>query len=253
MSANEILIKENEEKKTLYYDFHLHSCLSPCGDSDMTPNNIVNMAKLKGLDAIALTDHNTCGNCGAIMRAGAREGLIVIPGMELCTSEDIHVVCLFKTLDGALAFEHEVRGTMPNVKNRTEIFGEQLMLDDMDNLAGSEEMLLIVASGISVDNVLSLCRSFGGTAFPAHADKSANGIIEILGAIPPEAGFVSAELSHLCDAPSFLAANQSLLGRRILRDSDAHYLWDISERQNALAVQDSTISGIVTFIDGVCL
>lgn len=239
------------DEQTLYYDFHLHSCLSPCGDADMTPNNIVNMAKIKGLDAIALTDHNACGNCGAIMRAGAREGLTVIPGMELCTSEDIHVVCLFATLEGALAFEHEVRGTMQAVKNRPEIFGEQLMLDDMDNLVGSEEMLLIVASGISADSVLTLCRKFGGTAFPAHADKSSNGIIEILGAIPPEAEFVSAELSHLCEEPSFLAANPSLRGLRILRDSDAHYLWDISERQNALTVKDSTTSGIVTFIDGV--
>lgn len=240
------------EGKTLYYDFHMHSCLSPCGDADMTPNNIVNMAKLKGLDAIALTDHNACGNCGAIMRVGAREGLIVLSGMELCTSEDIHVVCLFATLDGALAFEHEVRGTMPTVKNRTEIFGEQLILDDKDNLTGHEDMLLIVASGISVDAVLPLCRSFGGTAFPAHADKPANGIIEILGAIPQEAGFASAELSHLCDAPSFLAANPSLLGRHILRDSDAHYLWDISEHQNSITLKDSTAIGIVSFIDGVC-
>jgi 3',5'-nucleoside bisphosphate phosphatase len=241
------------EEKTLYYDFHLHSCLSPCGDADMTPNNIVNMAKLKGLDAIALTDHNSCGNCGATMRAGARGGLIVLPGMELCTSEDIHVVCLFAALDGALAFENEVRRTMPVIKNRPEIFGEQLLLDDMDNLSGSEDRLLIAASGISVDNVLPLCRGFGGTAFPAHADKPANGIIQILGTIPPECGFASAEISTLCDMPAFLPANPSLRGLRILRDSDAHYLWDISDRQNALPVPDCTGSGLVACIDNIYL
>lgn len=240
------------DEKTIYYDFHLHSCLSPCGDADMTPNNIVNMAKLKGLDAIAITDHNACGNCGAAMLAGWREGIIVLPGMELCTSEDIHVVCLFASLDGALAFERSVRRTLPTVKNRPEIFGEQLILDDMDNPVGKEDGLLIVASGIDVDSVLSLCRGFGGTAFPAHADKSSNGIIEILGAIPPEAGFASAELSPLCDAPPFVEANQSLQGLRILRDSDAHYLWDISERKNTLTLRDCTANGIIGFIDENC-
>ncbi|MFO7161402.1 MAG: PHP domain-containing protein, partial [[Clostridium] cellulosi] len=146
------MIRDNR----IYYDFHLHSCLSPCGDKDMTPNNIVNMAKLKGLGAIALTDHNTCGNCEATMKVGERTGLTVLPGMELCTSEDIHVVCLFKTLDGALQFEKEVKKTLPKIKNRPEIFGEQLILDDMDNTIGQEETLLINASGISVDSALDL-------------------------------------------------------------------------------------------------
>ena len=78
-----------------YYDLHLHSCLSPCGDMDMTPNNITGMAKLLGLDIIALTDHNTCRNCEATIAAGKENGVVVVPGMELTTSEDIHAVCLF--------------------------------------------------------------------------------------------------------------------------------------------------------------
>ncbi|HAS37802.1 MAG TPA: phosphoesterase, partial [Ruminococcaceae bacterium] len=82
----------------LYYDFHLHSCLSPCGDNDMTPYNLVNMAKILGLDAIALTDHNTAQNCRAAMEVGKSIGVTVIPGMELCTSEEVHVVCLFDGL-----------------------------------------------------------------------------------------------------------------------------------------------------------
>ena len=81
-----------------YYDLHLHSCLSPCGDMDMTPNNIVGMAKLLGLDVIALTDHNSTLNCQAVIKVGKENGLCVIPGMELTTAEEIHVVCLFPTL-----------------------------------------------------------------------------------------------------------------------------------------------------------
>ncbi|CDZ23868.1 hypothetical protein CCDG5_0739 [[Clostridium] cellulosi] len=239
------MIRDNR----IYYDFHLHSCLSPCGDKDMTPNNIVNMAKLKGLGAIALTDHNTCGNCEATMQVGERTGLTVLPGMELCTSEDIHVVCLFKTLDGALQFEKEVKKTLPKIKNRPEIFGEQLILDDMDNTIGQEETLLINASGISVDNALYLARQFGGTAFPAHADKIANGIIGILGAIPPEAGFKTVELSLNCDKDSFLKSNPYLRNFRILRDSDAHYLWDISESKYFLQNVCNDRTSIIDFID----
>ena len=82
-----------------YYDLHLHSCLSPCGDMDMTPNNITGMAKLLGLDIIALTDHNTCRNCEATIAAGKENGVVVVPGMELTTSEDIHAVCLFPNLE----------------------------------------------------------------------------------------------------------------------------------------------------------
>ena len=91
------------------YDFHIHSCLSPCGDDDMTPQNIANMAKIMGYDIIALTDHNTCLNCPALMKVGEEIGLTVIPGMELCTSEEVHIVCLFPSLDDALRFSEHVR------------------------------------------------------------------------------------------------------------------------------------------------
>ena len=86
---------------TIYYDFHIHSGLSPCGDNEMTPNNIVNIAKLYDLDVIALTDHNSTLNCKAVMEAGKEIGLLVIPGMELCTSEEVHLVCLFPDLESA--------------------------------------------------------------------------------------------------------------------------------------------------------
>ncbi|MDR2932189.1 MAG: PHP domain-containing protein, partial [Oscillospiraceae bacterium] len=106
---------------TLRYDFHLHSCLSPCGDNDMTPCNIVNMAKLLELDIIALTDHNTTGNCRAAMAAGAKIGLVVVPGMELCTAEEIHAVCLFPDIDSAERFDAMVRPGIPPIKNKPDI------------------------------------------------------------------------------------------------------------------------------------
>ena len=97
------------------YDFHNHSCLSPCGDNDMTPYNFVNMAKLAGLDIVALTDHNTCLNCPAAIKAGEKAGITVIPGMELCTSEEIHVVCLLPDLK-IVSEKHNYEFNIPLIK-----------------------------------------------------------------------------------------------------------------------------------------
>ena len=122
----------------LSYDLHIHSCLSPCGDNDMTPNNIVNMAILNGLVVIALTDHNSCKNCPAFLEAAQRSGILAIPGMELCTSEEIHVVCLFPELRQAMAFDREVYQYVPPIQNDPRIFGEQLILDGEDRQIGQE-------------------------------------------------------------------------------------------------------------------
>jgi len=222
----------------LFYDFHIHSCLSPCADNDMTPNNIVNMAKLKGLDIIALTDHNSCKNCEAVVMAGQQAGLSVLPGMELCTNEDIHVICLFSKLENALQFSEIVYEKMSKIKNKVEIFGEQRICDENDHITGTEEFLLINAADISVNNVLALVQKFDGTAFPAHIDKNSNGIISILGGIPPEAGFQFVEISENCDKSALLKTYTSISDYKVLKNSDAHYLWQISERDNFVEIPD---------------
>ena len=127
---------------SLYYDFHIHTALSPCGDDDMTPNNIINMAALKGLDAIAITDHNCALNVRACCECGKAAGLIVVPGMEVETSEEVHVVCLFDDVDKAEKFGEYVSGHIPPIKNRIDIFGEQLgispeQIDQMFKYANS--------------------------------------------------------------------------------------------------------------------
>lgn len=101
-----------------FYDLHMHSCLSPCGDPDMTPNNIVGMSTLLGLNLIALTDHNTCQNCPAVEELGKANGICVLSGMELTTSEEIHVVCLFPTAEKALYFESFVSQHRMKIKNK---------------------------------------------------------------------------------------------------------------------------------------
>ena len=100
------------------YDLHTHSCLSPCVDNDMTPNNLVNMAALLGCEILAVTDHNTCRNAPAAVRVGEAAGVLVIPGMELCTAEEAHVVCLFETVEAALAFDEYVAAHTMHIPNR---------------------------------------------------------------------------------------------------------------------------------------
>ena len=118
----------------LYYDLHLHSCLSPCGDEDMTPANIVGMAAVKGLDVIALTDHNSCKNCPAAIYHGQKYGVIVIPGMELCTAEEVHVICLFPELEAALLFDRYVYDRLQAIENDERIFGRQQIMDETDKM-----------------------------------------------------------------------------------------------------------------------
>ena len=206
------------------YDLHIHSCLSPCGDNDMTPNNLVNMAALSGCQIIALTDHNTCRNTPAAVKAGEEAGILVLPGMELETAEAIHTVCLFERVEDALRFSDYVYEHMPHVPNRPEIFGEQQLRNEEDEIIGIEENLLLVSTFIGFDEVLALAESYGGTAFPAHVDRDSYSAITALGSIPPEAGFKTAEISRQGDPEALFVANPELKGMRIVRDSDAHYL-----------------------------
>ena len=137
----------------LYYDLHIHSCLSPCGDNDMTPANIVGMAAVKGLDVIAVTDHNSCKNCEAAMAAGEEYGVLVVPGMEICTAEEVHAVCLFPDLSRAMEFDRLVHDQLPPVKNRPDIFGDQQIYGCDDRICGEEPWLLINACQISFDGL----------------------------------------------------------------------------------------------------
>ena len=210
------------------YDLHTHSCLSPCGDNDNTPNNIAGMAKICGVDILALTDHNTCKNCPAFFIAAERYGIVPIAGMELTSSEDIHVVCLFEKLSCALAFDEEITRHRILIKNRADIFGEQQILDGDDNIIGEEEHLLSNATDLSVEDIPDLVKSFGGICYPAHIDRDSNGIISILGTLPDTPHFDCVELRDLAKLDDY-SAKYGLTGKTILTGSDAHFLEAIGE------------------------
>lgn len=226
--------------KKYYYDFHIHSCLSPCADDDNTPNNIAGMASLCGLDIVALTDHNSCKNCPAFFEACERYGIIPVAGMELTTSEDIHVICLFETLDKAMEFDNEVYSRRTLVENRTDIFGNQLILDGDDNLISTEKYFLSNATSVSLDEAPELVKSFGGICYPAHIDRQANGIITVLGAFPETPYFNNIEINRKEKANEYIK-NYGLDGRRVLISSDAHYLTDMRDKENYIEIDGDDI------------
>lgn len=225
-----------------FYDLHIHSCLSPCGDDDMTPNNIAGMAALNGLNIVALTDHNSCKNCPAFFEACKKHGLIAIAGMELSSAEDIHFVCLFPELDQAMAFDKEIEGHLPDIKNRADIFGNQLILDGDDEQLGTEDKLLITATDLWAADAIALARSFGAHVRPAHIDRTSNGIISILGDIPKEYGFNFVEFNDKENIKSLFRDYPSLKGCSTIVSSDAHHLWDINEAENFFEIDDEPYS-----------
>ncbi len=213
-----------------YYDLHTHSCLSPCGDDDNTPNNIAGIASLSELDIVALTDHNTCKNCPAFFAAAEKYGIIPIAGMELTTSEDIHVVCLFETLDDANKFDSYLDTQRVKIKNRPEFFGEQFILDKEDELIGKEEFLLSNATLISIEDVRGIVSSYGGVCYPAHIDRDSNGIIAILGAIPPDTDFTLFEL-HDGKKIDEYSKKYGISKDKFIVSSDAHHLTDMRDKE----------------------
>ena len=220
----------------LPYDLHVHSCLSPCGDSEMTPNSIAGMASLNGLRILALTDHNTTGNCAAFFAACRRYGVIPIAGAELTTAEEVHLVALFPCLEAACDFERDLGAYRILYPNRADIFGEQLYVDENDTVLAAEPNLLTNALSLSLDGAAAFVRRYGAVAYPAHIDREANGAISVLGDFPRESGFTAFEL-HSASRLSEYCERYALSSYASVISSDAHYLWDISEGENVLLLE----------------
>lgn len=232
-----------------FYDLHIHSCLSPCGDMDMTPNNLVNMAKLLGLDVIALTDHNSSLNCEAAMAVGREIGLFVIPGMELTTSEDIHAVCLFPTLEKALAWNEYVDAHRIKIRNRSEIYGRQVIMNERDEEVGEVEHLLLPATEISIMNAYQKVKEFSGICYPAHIDRDSLSILSVLGEIDEMCGFRTAELADKSKLAALKELHPILNRLSIVTDSDAHYLENMREAENSLELSELTAQSVLAALD----
>jgi len=232
----------------LSYDLHIHSALSPCGDNDMTPNNIVNMAMIQGLDIIAVTDHNSCGNIESVVKASQGTGVLVIPGMEAETSEGIHVVCLFPDTEIAMKAHNIVKNRLPKIKNKEKIYGEQLYMDELDEVTDKEENLLLVSSDISIYELFNIVSNLGGVCVPAHVDREAYSVIAVLGTIPEDLNVTTVEISKNRISGEYIKRNPSIGKYKYIISSDAHYLEDISENINFINISEKTPKSVIEYL-----
>ncbi len=200
----------------------------------MTPANIAGMGFIKDLSLMALTDHNTSKNTPAFFEACEAYGIIPVAGMELTTAEEVHMLCLFPTLESALAFDEAVDGYRMKVKNKSDIFGTQNVLDSDDNIIGNDPFLLPIATMLTLEDAYALAVEYGGACMPAHIDRPSNGILAILGTMPEKPDFHYVELRDRSKREEVGAES-----RHVLVNSDAHWLEDINEPENSISLDVS--------------
>ena len=226
-----------------FADLHIHSCLSPCGDDDNTPCNIAGMAKLKGLDIIAVTDHNTARNLPAAQEVCQAYGLLLVPGMEITTREEVHLLGYFPTVETALEFGKLIKAHLPQKKNKPSFFGNQRVMNSDDEQIDEEDALLIGATDFSLHEATMRVLEFGGVPVPAHINRGSHGLLVNLGFMPEDYFYTTVEMWNLlpCD-------EKALRGRHVLHSSDAHYLGDIQEREHALRLPHRSVADLLDWM-----
>lgn len=219
-------------------DLHIHTCLSPCGDLDMSPRNIVAQAKEKGLDLIAITDHNSTRNVRTCIELGAKNNLFVIGGCEINTQEEVHCLAFFPNLEVLDEFQQFLDNYLPDIKNDVQIFGFQVAVDEDDNVIYEEEKALIAALNVDLEEVAEKVLSMGGIFIPAHIDKTKNSIFSQLGFIPFDLKYNALEISWRTTQEKFNANYPKLAEKTFIRNSDAHYVEDIGKVFSEFQMED---------------
>ncbi len=211
-------------------DLHIHSVLSPCGSLDMSPRNIVKKAKEVGLDIIAITDHNMAENAACAYEIGRMSGTVVFVGMELQTMEEIHLLAIFDDVDTGMAFQEKIYELLPAVKNDPAYFGDQVVVDENDEIVRFEEKLLLNSAQISIENAVSWIAAHGGLAIPSHVDSQTFSLISQLGYVPENIPFDALEVRNINCINEIIPFAS---GRKIpfVTFSDAHYMDDIGKRR----------------------
>lgn len=203
-------------------DLHVHSCLSPCGDLASYPRRIVERALEAGLDIIAVTDHNSAENAAATVRAARGTPLTVLPGMEIASAEEVHILGLFETVEDAGAVQDEVARVLPETPEGAAFVEDQVVVDAEDGVTGFSRRFLIAATRLDVREVVDLVRSRGGLAIAAHVDRPSFSLVSQLGFVPPDLALDALEVSPLMTLAEARAGCASGSPLPLVRSSDAH-------------------------------
>jgi PHP family Zn ribbon phosphoesterase len=211
-------------------DLHIHTCLSPCAELEMLPELIVERAQELGLQIIAVTDHNSAENVAAVVNAAQHTGITVLPGMEVQTREEVHLLTLFDTLEQMASWQEQVYASLPPLVNDEALFGEQLVLDAAGEPLGYLERLLMTSTDFSVEDVVQLVQELDGLCVPAHVDRTMYSIIANLGFVPPELDVAGVEISTNIGPVEARERFPQLSRYSLVANGDAHRLREMVRR-----------------------
>ncbi|MEA4908026.1 MAG: PHP domain-containing protein [Anaerolineaceae bacterium] len=207
-------------------ELHVHTVLSPCAQVEMIPPLIVREAVERGINLLAITDHNATANIAAVQQAARQAGLVVLPGMELQTQEEVHVLCLFDSLEQAQALQETVTDHLPDVPNRADYFGEQFVVDETGDFIRREERLLINSTSLSIKAAWEIVAGLGGLLIPAHVNRKAFGLLNNLGFVPTDFPVEVLEISRHLKPGEATQKFPQLSGYPLIQSGDVHGLDD---------------------------
>ena len=222
-------------------DLHIHTCLSPCCDLDMYPRAIVEKCVRERLDIIGICDHNASENVSYVIQAAKGKDLTVLPGMEIATKEEVHILAFFDNIDDLSALQETVYKALHGM-NREEIFGCQPIVNELDEIEGFNDRLLIGATDLSLHETVEEIHQLNGLAIAAHIDRESFGVIGQLGFIPSEVQFDALELSHRTGRNEARQHYPELSQYPFLQSSDAHFIDDIGRVFTKIILEKPTIS-----------
>jgi len=212
---------------SLLADFHNHSCLSPCGSLDLSPRVLADLAALRGVRVLALTDHNSSLNCPAFAKVCPPCGILPIFGMEATTQEEIHVLCLFTSLQASLDFSEYAYSLLMPFLNNPDKTGDQVFVDEDDNIEGEVEYYLVNPLELSIDSIEVKVTEYGGIVIPAHVERPAFSMTSQFGVIV-KGQWTALECTRL--PPMLNGQPLDTLGYPLTTSSDAHYPEHVARR-----------------------
>lgn len=224
-------------------DLHIHTCLSPCADILMSPRRIIAEVLRQQIDIIAITDHNSADNVSAVMKVAAGEGIVVLPGMEVCTREEVHVLAVFDNLESASRLQSLVHGRLEG-RNDPEVFGLQVVANELDQVERFEEKLLIGATDISIEETVAAIHELDGLAIAAHIDREGFGIIGQLGFIPEALKLDALEISSTMGDGEAEARFGAYRQYTFIRNSDAHFPNQIGKNSTSFLLVEPSLGEI---------
>jgi len=207
-------------------ELHVHTVLSPCAGVEMIPPLIVQTAIAQKINLIAITDHNASSNVASVMKAAQGETLTVLPGMELQTKEEVHVLCIFDTLEQLAGLQNLVNQTLPDVPNNIEYFGEQFVVDHTGDFIRRKEQLLINSTKLSIEEAEDAVHNLEGLFIPAHVDRQAFGLFYRLGFIPPGLKVDALEISRHTTPKKCIQKYPQIKEFPLIQSGDVHFLAD---------------------------